>query len=123
MWRSCTIQPLLANVPDMRHLCLPILLLAGALLGSGASASTAGSAVQPLACFGGVGENCGVMELAQTSCAAVAAQAARQRGGEVIGAPRTFRQGEREMCEFTILIPDRSGEKPPRRERVVIELR
>jgi hypothetical protein len=89
-----------------------------------ASAAVAAPAY-PLACAGGLGENCAAgqpapMEFAAGGCGAAAAAAAASQGGQVIGSPQMIQQGNRTVCVVTVLIKDPTGQRPPTRRQITV---
>lgn len=58
----------------------------------------------------------------QSGCMAVASQVASQEGGQVAGTRMVDRQGTK-ICVVTVLVPDPSGSRPPRRKVVEVVLR
>lgn len=108
----------------MTRIALILIVVAGTLLGASltAGAATPAFPVIPAACAGGQGGDCAVFEVAQAGCAAVAARTAQQMGGQVIGAPRQVERGGRPYCQFTLLVPDQGGQRPPQRQQVEVPM-
>lgn len=87
------------------------------------SAALSAVPAAPLACSGGLGDNCAPVLPVAGNCAAAAAQAAASQGGQVIGAPQMVQSGGQTMCVVTILVRDPSGQRPPERRQITVPAR